>query len=476
MYVQKIFYIFLIINTVIAISIIILERKKPEKTIAWLLFFITLPPLGFIFYLFLGRNWKRNTLDNKLSDEIYDLINPIITQVKDPTYKNLMELTAMNSDSPIFINNTVEIFKDGIEKFVALKRELLKAEHHIHLEYYIVKSDSIGNEIKDILIKKSNEGVKIRFIMDSVGSIKCKRSYIKELQDNGVEVVQYTYFLAPLLRKINTQINYRNHRKIAIIDGKVGFIGGINIGDEYLGNSKLGYWRDTHMMVKGDFVLSLQGVFLDDFLTIESATNNYTFFDKEFKKYFPQTKEDNLCIMQTVKSGPESPYPSIMQSILRMIYMARQHIYITTPYFVPTDSIMEALKIAILTGVNVKILVPLRADHYTVSLASRTYLSEIAKCGGEIYFYNPESFIHAKSITIDGKVSTLGTSNIDVRSFELNYEINAIIYDEEITKNLENQFFEDLKNSICFTYNDFENTPKLRKLIEGICRIFSSLL
>lgn len=389
-----------------------------------------------------------------------------------------MELLAFNSDSPIFINNDIKIYKDGVDKFKDLKEELLKAKHHIHLEYYIVNSDEIGNEIKDILIQKSLEGVKVRFIIDKVGSSSLKRTYIKELKNAGVSVVMYSYFLAPLLKIINTQINYRNHRKIVVIDGQVGFLGGINIGDEYLGkNKKFGYWRDTHLRIKGDFVLALQAVFLDDFITIEKANNSYTFYDKEFYRYFPEnTNVHKKVLMQLVKSGPDSTFPAIMQSILKMIMNARENIYITTPYFVPPSSLMEALKIASLSGVDVKIIFPEKSDHIMVNKASRSYLSELMDCGIEVYLYDKNSFIHSKTMTIDGKICTLGTANMDIRSFELNYEINTVIYDKDITNNIDSLFFEDLLKCRHFKIEEYETSNKFNKFVEGFARIFSALL
>lgn len=389
-----------------------------------------------------------------------------------------MELLAFNSDSPIFVNNDIKIYKDGTEKFKDLKKELLKAKHHIHLEYYIVNSDEIGEELKDILIKKSLEGVKVRFIIDKVGSSSLKRSYIKDLKKAGVSVVMYSYFLAPLLKIINTQINYRNHRKIVVIDGQVGFLGGINIGDEYLGkNKKFGYWRDTHLRIKGDFVLALQAVFLDDFITIEKANNSYTFYDKEFDKYFPEnTLTKEKVLMQLVKSGPDSTFPAIMQSILKMIMTARENIYITTPYFVPPSSLMEAIKIASLSGVDVKIMFPEKSDHFMVNKASRSYLSELMDCGVEVYLYSKDSFIHSKTMTIDGKICTLGTANMDIRSFELNYEINTVIYDKDITNKIDSLFFEDLLKCRHFKLEEYESSHKFDKFIEGVARIFSALL
>lgn len=475
-YALYLLYAIFLINTVLGITIVVLERKQPEKTIAWLLILILLPPVGLILYIFLGRNWKIHKLNDKISDEVNELISPIIEEYEHKEYIPLIELLANNSDSPVFVNNEITIFKNGAEKFKCLKEQLENATHHIHLEYYIVKSDSIGTEIKDILIRKSLEGVHVRFIIDRVGAVKMKKSFIRDLRSSGVDVVIYSYFLAPILRHINTQINYRNHRKIAIIDGRVGFLGGINIGDEYLGKSKMGYWRDTHIMVKGDFVMSLQAVFLDDFLTIQQANNIYSFYDLEFDNYFPTTSVNDNVMMQLVKSGPDSEFPAIMQGIFKMISAATQRIYITTPYFVPPESIMDALRISALGGLDVKIIFPEQADHFMVNRASRTYLGDLMRCGVKVYFYEKHSFIHAKTMTIDGKICTLGTANMDRRSFELNYEINSVIYDDTITKKFDDLFEADLKKCRQFTLDEYEDSNKIDKLIEGVARIFSSLL
>lgn len=465
-----------VINALISIVIIVLERKRPEKTIAWLLVFVAFPALGLILYAFLGRNWKRNKLNEELSPYVKELVNRVLNRIEDPDYIPLVELLASNSDSPLFVNNDIKIFKNGNEKFKCLIEEMKKAKHHIHLEYYIVKNDNIGNIIKDVLINKAKQGVKVRFIIDRVGSIKIGRRYIKELKDAGVDVVLYSYFLAPILRNINTQINYRNHRKIVVIDGSVGFLGGINIGDEYLGRGKLGYWRDTHMMIKGDFVLGLQGVFIDDYWAIKKANGSSIEYEKEFESYFPSVNKSSGKVMQLVTSGPASEFPAIMQGTLKMITMAKKNIYITTPYFVPTEGIMEALKIAALGGIDVRILFPGRYDHISVYYASRTYLAELIKCGVKVYFYKEDSFVHAKSLTIDGRIAMVGTANMDIRSYELNYEINAVIYNDEVTKKLEEIFLEDIEISRIMTEEDYEKIPRYIKFAEAFARIFSSLL
>ena len=466
----------LILNALISILLIILERKKPEKTIAWLLVFVLLPPIGLILYVFLGRNWKKYKLNSEL---VYPLkkISPYNqTKINCIEYELLMNLLANNNNSPLYTNNDITIFNNGEDKFQSLKEEIKKAKNHIHLEYYIVKNDTIGNEIKKLLIEKAKVGITVKFIIDRVGSIKLGKDYVKALRLAGVDVVYYSYFLAPILSLINTQINYRNHRKIVVIDGNVGFLGGMNIGDEYLNKGKMGYWRDTHILVKGDFVGGLQKAFLHDFYTIKRIDDNSFSCTNKHNEFFPKFEGSNGSLMQIIKSGPDSEYPSIMQGILNMITIAKSNIYITTPYFVPPESIMDALKVAALSGIDIKILVPGRYDHLIVYYASRTYLAELLRCGVKIYTYNKDAFIHSKTMTVDGKISTIGTANMDIRSFELDYEINAVIYDEKIANQLESIFRDDINSSVEMTLETYANTSKSIKCLEALFRVFSSLL
>lgn len=473
---QGISLIFFAVNAIISIIIIILERRRPEKTIAWLLVFAVFPPLGMFLYIFIGRNWKKHKLNEEFSSYVKELVYRVINRIKNSDYIPLVELLAKNSDSPLFVDNDIKIFTNGKEMFDALIDKMEHAKDHIHLEYYIVKSDKIGNRIKDVLIRKAKEGVKVRFIMDRVGSIKVKKSYIRELKDAGVDVVQYSYVLAPVLRFINTSINYRNHRKIVVIDGKVGFIGGMNIGDEYLGDGKLGGWRDAHIMVQGDFVLGLQGVFLDDFMAIKKVKDKNFSYGDDFEEYFHEVPKSKGKIMQLVMSGPDSLYPSIMHAILKMISMAKDHIYITTPYFIPPECIMEELKVAALSGVDVVILFPGEYDHMPVYYASRSYIAELLKCGVKVYMYKNNAFVHSKVVTVDGKISTIGTANMDIRSYELNYEVNAVIYDEETTKQFDELFKSDVKDGILLTQEEYDKTSLWIKFVEAFMRIFSSLM
>ena len=466
------------INLFILFIIIPFGKKRPEKTLSWLLVLMILPPIGLILFIFLGRNWKINTLDKRIKERVFTLTK--FNNIKENSilneYKSIIKLLASNSYSPIFLNNKVTILNGGINKFTILKEKLLEATDHIHLEYYIVKNDKIGNEIKDILIKKAKEGVNVRFIIDRVGSIKLNRKYIKELKKAGVDVVFYSYVLAPFVRLINTQINYRNHRKIVIIDAKVAFMGGINIGDEYLGLGKLGKWEDCHIMIEGDCALGLQSVFLDDFSTIKKYNNEEISVLNNIENYFKTHISNDTIPIQLIRSGPDSEYPSILQLFIKMISMAKESINIITPYFIPPEGLIDILRIASLSGVDVSLIFPEKADHFAVNRASQTYLAELQRAGVKIYLYTKNEFIHSKLLTIDNKICTIGTANMDIRSFELNYEINAIIYNDDITKSF-NKIFKELINKCrVFNYNEYENRSLLNKLLDGISRLLSSIL
>lgn len=298
-----IFYLSLIINLFIILILIIFAKKRPEKTLSWILILIIFPPLGLILFVLLGRNWKVNTLDKKSRQKVSNLITPSLLNKYNITneYEPIINLLVSNSSSPLFVNNTITILDGGASKFEILKNKLLEAKDHIHLEYYIVKNDNIGNEIKDILIKKSKEGIKVKFIIDKMGSIKLNSEYIKDLKNAGVDVVFYSYVLAPFFRLINTQVNYRNHRKIVVIDGTIAFLGGINIGDEYLGLGKLGDWKDCHIMIEGDCVLGLQSIFLDDFSSIKKYNNEQILTLANIENYFKNNKFSGNIPMQLIK-------------------------------------------------------------------------------------------------------------------------------------------------------------------------------
>lgn len=475
----------LVINFLISLIIIFKNREKPEKSIGWLLIFMLIPFLGLILYFFLGRNWKSKNLKERLSPEMIDFVRTSLEEYAGP-YKEMAKMVTMGNGSPMFSYNTVKLFKDGVEKFETLIEDLENAKHHIHMEYYIVKSDDIGRRIFDMLIKKSKEGIKVRFIMDKVGGRSFDKEYLKEIRAAGIELVTYSAHFASISKYIDTSINYRNHRKMIIIDGRIGYIGGNNIGDEYTGKSKFGYWRDTHARIEGEFVLGLQALFFDDFFSVLSFNEEAKKweYDKQRQKYkregdlslyFPKNTVENYLPMQLVYNGPGTPYSTIEQLFLKMIASATEKIYISSPYFIPSDSLMQSLKVAILSGIDVKIVFPEQYDHPPVGHASMTYIKELLDIGAEFYLYDKESFYHNKAMVVDTQVCTLGTANFDVRSLYYNYEVNAVIYDELTSAKMEGLFYDDTAVSRMLTLEEYNRGSIFTHLKESFFRIFSLL-
>lgn len=474
---------FFIINIIIVFFVLIHERRSPEKTLIWILILLLFGPIGFIFYTFLGKDIRRPYMKSDILSKL-NLFNDSDYVEKSLIPKNndydeiiqTIDLVSKLNLSPMMKHTSIEIFSHGIQKFEALKRELNKAKHHIHLEYFIVRDDHIGNEIKNILIKKSKEGVKIRFILDKIGSRKLNKKYIKDLKDNGIDVLFYSYMSTPFLKLINTHINYRNHRKIVVIDGITSFTGGINIGDEYLGRSSIGDWRDTHLMIKGECSLAIQDVFLDDYLNLKKLYDQNTFIIEDIDMYFPKINEKSITLTQIIKSGPNLSKNSMILPIIKLISIAKKNIRICTPYFIPSIGFMDILKTSILSGVDITIIFPGKPDHKLVYYASRTYLRELSDIGCKVYFYNKNAFIHSKFIIIDDYIVTVGSTNMDIRSFELNYEMNLIIYDSNICKKFIDIFNQNINNSHLSNIESFENIKTSQKFYENIARLFSSLL
>lgn len=482
MYYLNLILIFTLIINLIIFFTLLNERREPEKTLMWILILTILGPLGFICYIFLGKDIRRIHVKRKNFYNI-DLINKLNKDIQKTfsfnNNKEIIQLTNLVSKlnfCPIMTNSKIQIFSNGIQKFEMLKKELEKATHHIHLEYFIVRNDHIGNEIKNILIKKSKEGIKVRFIMDKIGCHKLSKNYINELKKNGIEILFYSYMSTPFFKLINTQINYRNHRKIVVIDGTTSFTGGINIGDEYLGRSFLGYWRDTHLMIKGECSLAIQNVFINDYLNLKKLANENIFLGEELTNYFPEINEECKTLTQIIKSGPNLSKDNMILPIIKLISLAKKSIKISTPYFIPFTGFLNVLKTCILSGIEIIINFPGKPDHKLVYYASRTYLHELHNIGCKIYFYDKNSFIHSKFIIVDDQIVTVGSTNMDIRSFELNHELNLIIYDEKICKNFLSIFNKDIQNSILADKSFFENIPKYKVFYENISRLFSSLL
>lgn len=492
MVLKVILVFFYILSTIVSIKLI-LENRDPSKTLIWILIFMLFPVVGILIYAVLGRNIrkikmkkvykmannmkKENLLFNL--DEMKELAQGqrnMIEEGKLPHSENIdfrvlrvVSLLLNTGIFPFTINNNVEIYVDGNEKFENLVKDIQNAKDHIHLEYFIIKDSQIGKKIKKELIKKAKDGVKIRIIYDDVGCWRFwfNRAFFNEMRTYGIEIIPY------LKGKINIpiggQLNYRNHRKIVVIDGKIGYTGGINIGDEYIGkNKKFGYWRDTHIRIEGASVYMLQMIFLTDWYY-----NTKEVLLKE--KLFPKLNTKGNAMIQIVASGPDSDWESMHYAYFYAICQAKKSIYIETPYFIPDESLLKALKCAALSGVELIILFPKIADHKIVNTASYSYFQEILESGGKVYLYN-KGFLHSKVIIIDDFMVSTGSANMDLRSFKLNFEVNAFIYDRKIIEEIRKDFMKDLGNSEELERMKFENRNTFMKVKESISRLFSPLL
>ncbi|MFE4129976.1 cardiolipin synthase [Peribacillus sp. YIM B13482] len=475
---RLIFYSSLIMTLFLVIigSIIFLENRDPIQTITWLLMFGAFPFIGFIFYFLFGRNFRKERIFRKkyfLDKQSFVKIsgeaeyNDRIKEMGENS-QQLFTLANRLGNSPISFTTETRILRNGKETFSNIIEELKKARHHIHLEYYIVRDDRIGGVLKDVLIQKVKEGVVVRFLYDAVGSWKLARAYIDELKNAGVEMVAFGPLQLPLL---NNKFNFRNHRKIIVIDGSVGFMGGLNIGDEYLGHDpKFGFWRDTHLLVKGEAVRTLQLIFLQDWYY---STNNSFLTDEYLLTGMPI--HDGHGGVQLIGGGPDSEWTIIKSIFFKMITSAEKSVWIASPYFVPDDDILQALKVAALSGLDVRLLVPKNPDKRIVFHASRTYFPELLTSGVRIFQYN-EGFMHSKIIIVDDQMASIGTTNMDMRSFHLNFEVNAFLYRTESTQQLVNDFLEDIKVSQEVEINAFSKRNFGLKVLESTCRLLSPLL
>ena len=471
---------YFVILTLVSLRIIF-ETHSSTKTLAYLLLCIFIPVLGILFYMTFGINYFKKKLysSKKSSDEkmLEELKQKVLSYgqasviPRDLQGDDLLELSKMvikDNYSPLTRNNNVKLLLNGEEKFPELLHAIENARHHVHIEYYIYECDEIGTALIELLIKKARDGVQVRFIYDDFGSPSIKNKIEKRMQNAGIEIYPFHKVHFYLLAN---RINYRNHRKIVVIDGLTGFLGGINVADRYINkNNEQLFWRDTHLRIDGPGVYYLQYLFLADW--------NFCCAQKMIpgKEYFPEpiTSNDDKFV-QLVGSGPDSVQPLIMFSILQAIYLAKEEILITTPYLIPGDNIMDALRIAASSGLTVKMLVPDKSDSKLVNAAAKANYKDLLQAGVEIYLYT-KGFVHAKTLVVDGKLSMIGSANMDYRSFLLNYEVNAIIYDEPFAEKMRTVFFEDLKNARKVDAESWSNRSTLTKLTERLARLFSHSL
>lgn len=461
---------------------VILETRSPSKTAAYLLLILLFPIIGPMLYFLVGINYRKRRIYNKKlikNEELFQQVRDRILHDSEEVRKKHTSLTDQNGElidlllgeslSPLS-ENKVTLFKNGEEKFPALIKELEKAENFIHIEYYIFDDDGVGRDVINMLIKKAREGVAVRVIFDDFGSHDLWDTAVDELRKNGVQIFPFYRIHFILLAN---RLNYRDHRKVVIIDGKVGFIGGINIADRYVNkrSTSKGFWRDTHVMIKGNAVLTLQYHFLSNwnFCSNESIGMDPPFFPEQI------AREADSDLVQIVTGGPDYPRPSIMLSYFTAIMHAREYVYITSPYFIPNESVTNAIKKAAFSGKDVRVLMPYRSDSLFVDAASRFYFQDLLESGVKIYLYK-KGLMHAKTLVADDSLAIVGTANMDMRSFDLNFEINAVIYSKEINRQLRENFLNDLKDSMLVTLEDWNNRNRIVAFVHALARILAPLL
>ncbi|MDR3118436.1 MAG: cardiolipin synthase [Mediterranea sp.] len=463
----RIVYFSLIVGTII---IVILDNRNPVKTIAWILALMFIPPVGLLFYYFFGQSIRRERL---ISKKTYKRLwkKPIAAyHAQTPpelpeTYRPLIQFFRQTNQSPPFQATEIKIYTDGYTKTQALIKELKKARHHIHLQYYIFSNDAVGHIIKDTLIEKAREGVLVRVIYDDVGSWNIPHIFYQDMRDAGIEVRSFLKVRFPLF---TGKVNHRNHRKIVIIDGKTGFIGGMNIAERYLKGLPWGNWRDTHILLRGKAVYGLQTAFLQDWYFVDQSLITST-------PYFPPISEAGIILTQIVTSDPVGPWKEIMQGLSIAITTARKYIYIQTPYFLPSETILIALQSAALAGIDVRLMIPERTDNRITQWGSRSYLKDILHAGVKIYLYK-KGFLHSKIMVADDMLSTVGSTNIDSRSFEHNFEVNAFIYNRETALRLREIFLQDQRESVQITLKRWKIRPLHQKAIESLVRLLAPFL
>ncbi len=476
--------IVLIANTVLAGFTVFFEHRNPASTWAWILVISFVPIFGFLAYLIFGKEGKKERMFKEKAENDYktyygymarmDKYDFMINSQRRAIEKRIdiigsrhlddLAYLHINAGSCITYGNSVKSYFDGNDKYRDLVNDIRSAREFIHMEYYILRPDNLGRTIVSELAKKAAEGVEVRLMYDGMGNRLLTGRFFKELTASGGEVKA---FMPPFI----VRLNYRDHRKITVIDGKIGYVGGLNIGDEYLGRVKrYGKWRDTHLRIEGDAVDQLQLRFVMDwnFISQNKVELSERYFARAAKR-FGNVK------MQIVSSGPDTMQQNIRNGYFKMMNEAERNIYIETPYFVPDDGIFSALKVAALSGIDVRIMIPANPDHPFVYWASMSYLGELLKVGVRCYQYN-DGFIHSKTVYVDGYVTSVGTANMDIRSFALNFETNAFIYDSNITAEHEKQYLRDIEKCTEITQEWYNKRSVWFRTKEAISRLISPML
>ncbi|WP_426449834.1 cardiolipin synthase [Paenibacillus sp. S-38] len=460
------------------LTIIIGEFRHPPKALAWLFILFVIPVIGFVMYYFLAKEYRqRRKVRRRGLGLVHDLrqigkrmkaAEPQIEEEHLEGWIHEPRLFALLNNIPgamITIQNEVHVLTNADETYPEMLEAIEGAQKHIHFEFYTIRDDLIGRRFQELLIRKARMGVQVRCIFDGIGSYHLPNRFIAELKDAGCEVYM---FLPALIAFFDKRINYRNHRKIIVIDGIVGFLGGLNIGDEYLGgNHELGFWRDTHLRLEGDSVYSLQRTFIRDWRFVSGERLSESV-------YYPEHECRGRKPAQVIASGPDAHWDAVLEMFFGAVTTAKRRIFITTPYFVPDASLLMGLKAAAISGIDVRIIYPEKPDSRIVNYASLSYLEELLQAGVRFFAYQ-KGFVHAKVMIIDGLLATVGTANMDMRSFYNNFELNAVLFDKETIHRLEDDFIEDLKSCKEIKLEEFEQRSRWQKGKEVLARLVSPL-
>ena len=459
---------------VVAIVHVLMDNRHPVKTMAWAMVIYFVPVVGLVLYLFFGLNTRREklisqrSLDQLTRRSMLGFVDQTDMQVPE-RYKQMVELFVNENSSLPFKNNKVELFTNGYSFFLSLIADIGRARHHIHVDVYIFENDALGRLVRDVLIDKARQGVEVRVIYDDVGSWSTDSEFFEQMRDAGVEV---SPFLPVRFPQFAGKVNYRNHRKIFVIDGEVGYVGGYNIATRYVKGRDGMSWRDTMVRLTGNGVYGIQCTFLIDWYFVDRTMISS-------RDYYPPLSSApvkgsisqvvNSCISQVVNSSPSSPYPSIMHGYVRALIEAQRYVYIQTPYFMPTESVLVAMKTAAIGGVDVRLMVPRKGDAHVVAWASRTYLREIMEAGVKVYMYSG-GFLHSKILVADDSMATCGSTNVDFRSFENNFESNVFFYDADTAVRFRKMFEVDITSSVLLN-----SLPPERLQVSFFSRLWESI-
>jgi len=472
-----------ILNALIALGLIFFDdSKSPSATMAWIMVLFMVPAIGLFLYLIFSQNIARQQLF-RMTEEETDGKNTLIGWQKEAVrqsmpvddddvtgrWKDMISLNLDYADALLTGNDSVEIITDGKEMFERLCSDIENAKYTIKLCYYIVSDDFVGRRLIELLTRKAKEGVKVRLLMDALGSRSIGYTDLRAFRKAGGE---YAFFFKPLIRHLYFRINYRNHRKLAIIDNETGYIGGFNIAKEYLGYKKrFGYWRDTQLIIKGNALTTLNERFYMDWRY--ASKEEIDLIDQSVRYAFKAETGD--IPVQIISCGPESEKEEIKMAFMKMITNARKNIYIQTPYLVPDEPMMESLRMAARSGIDVRIMIPCMPDHPFVYRTTLYNAGRLIKEGAQVYIYE-NGFLHAKTLSVDGEVCTAGSSNFDIRSFRLNFESNAFIYDRHVTEEMDKRFMDDIRLSRPYTQEDRDHISKMEKAAESISRLLTEIL